>query len=141
MKEISAYLNFHGNCRQAMDFYSKCLGGEMFVMTFADAKAKVPDSAKDRIMHARIKNGPTLLMASDLPPGMEHKPGNNFAVSLNCDSVEEAEKLFAALGEGGKVTMPIQQTFWALRFGGFTDQFGINWMINAYDPNSQYTPK
>jgi PhnB protein len=141
MKEISAYLNFDGNCREAMEFYAKCLGGELTVMTFAQGKAKVPPGSENRLMHARITNGPTLLMASDLPPGMQYKPGSNVALSLNCDSVEEAERVFAALSKGGKVTMPIQQTFWALRFGGFIDQFGTNWMINHYDPKSEYAPK
>jgi PhnB protein len=141
MKEILAYLNFDGNCRQAMEFYSKCLGGELYVMTFAESKMKTPPGAEDRLAHARVKSGTAVLMASDLPPGMTHKPGSNIALSLNCDSAEEAERVFAALSEGGKITMPIQQTFWALRFGGFTDQFGINWMINYYDPNSQYGQK
>lgn len=141
MKEISGYLNFDGNCRQAMEFYAKCLGGELSTMTFADAKAKVPDSAKDRLMHARIKNGKAFLMASDLVPGMEYKRGNNFALSIECESIEEAEKLFAALSVKGKIHMPLQKTFWALRFAGFLDQFGTNWMINLPDPNAPPMPK
>jgi len=138
MKEISAYLNFDGNCREAMEFYAKCLGAELYTMTFAEGKGKVPAGAENRLLHARIKKGATLLMASDLPPGMKYEPGTNVALSLNCESVEEAERVFAALSNGGKITMPIQQTFWALRFGGFIDRFGTNWMINYYDPNSQY---
>jgi Uncharacterized protein conserved in bacteria len=141
MKEITPYLNFDGNCKQAMEFYSKCLGGELYTMTFAEGKAKVPAGAENRLLHARLKKGSTMIMASDLPPGMKYEPGTNVALSLNCDSAEEADTLFASLSAGGKITMPIQKTFWALRFGGFIDQFGTNWMINYYDPNGEYTPK
>jgi PhnB protein len=141
MKEVTPYLNFDGNCREAMEFYSKCLGAELYTMTFAEGKANVPAGEENRLMHARVKKGAMLLMASDLPHGMKYEPGTNVALSLNCESVEEAERVFAALSKGGKVTMPIQQTFWALRFGGFVDQFGTNWMINHFDPNSQYAQK
>jgi PhnB protein len=135
MKEINVYLIFNGNCREAMTFYQKCLGADVQMMPFSEMPGdKVPPEAKDRLMHARLTKGPTVLMASDNMPGMPFHQGDNFSVSLNCESIQEIEKLFSALSEKGKVTMPLQETFWAARFGMFTDQFGINWMLNLDKP-------
>ncbi len=133
MKELTNYLVFDGNCREAMTFYEKCLGGDLNMFRFADAPMECPDAAKDKIMHARLANGPAVLMASDTMPGVPFQQGNNFSISINCDSADEVDRLVAALGEKGKVTMPAQETFWAARFGMLTDQFGINWMLNFED--------
>jgi PhnB protein len=75
-------------------------------------------------------------MASDTMPGMPFQQGNNFAINIACESVEEIDKFFAALGEKGKVIMALQETFWAARFGMLTDQFGIGWMFNFEKPKS-----
>lgn len=142
MKATTPYITFDGNCRQAMSFYQKALGAELRTMSFADmppanGAPPMPAEFKDRIMHAAliIKNMP-VVMASDTMPGMSppFQAGNNFSVAVGCESVQEAEKFFAALSEKGKVTMPLQETFWATRFGMFTDQFGINWMLNFDKP-------
>jgi PhnB protein len=131
MKEINAYLIFNGNCREAMTFYQKCLDADLHMFPFSEMPGdKVPPEAKDRLMHARLTKGPAVLMASDNMPGMPFHQGDNFSVSLDCESVQEIEKVFNALSEKGKVTMPLQETFWAARFGMFTDRFGINWMLN-----------
>lgn len=134
MKEVNAYLNFDGNCRQAMKFYEKCLGADLQLTTFGDMPGNTPPEAKDRIMHARLAKGSTLLMASDTMPGMPHNKGNNFSIAVQCDSVPEIEKFFTALSEAGKVSMPLQETPWAARFGMLTDQFGIHWMFNLDKP-------
>lgn len=131
MKESTTYLIFDGNCREAMKFYEKCLGAELRLVPFSEAPGNCPKEAMDRIMHARLTTGSTpVLMASDTMPGMPFQKGDNFSISINCESVQEIERLFAALGEGGKVTMPLQETFWAARFAMLTDQFDINWMLN-----------
>ena len=138
MKEINAYLIFNGNCREAMTFYQKCLDADLHMFPFSEMPGdKVPPEAKDRVMHARLTKGPAVLMASDNMPGMPFHQGDNFSVSLDCESVQEIEKLFSALSEKGKVTMPVQETFWASRFGMFTDQFGINWMLNLDKPGQK----
>lgn len=145
MRGSTPYITFDGNCRQAMTFYQKCLGAELRSMSFADmppgnGAPPVPPTAKDRIMHAALINkGMPVLMASDTMPGMSSpfQAGNNFSVALGCESVQEVEKFFSALSEKGKVTMPLQETFWATRFGMFTDQFGINWMLNLDKPQSK----
>jgi PhnB protein len=137
MKAPVTYLNFDGNTRDAMKFYARCLGGELSIMPFSEAPGDFPKDAKDKVMHARItKNGSTVLMASDALAGhgAPFRPGNNFSISLDCESLDEIEKLFAAFGEKGKITMPLQDTFWGARFGMITDQFGINWMFNFEKP-------
>jgi len=134
MKEPVTYLNFDGNCRQAMRFYERCFGGELSLMPFSEMQGgNFPPEAKDRIMHARLSKGTAvLLMASDTMPGhgYDFRQGSNFSIMVPCESAEEIDKLFAALGENGQVTMPLQNTFWSARFGMLTDQFGINWMLN-----------
>ena len=136
MKEIATYLNFNGNRRDAMKFYERCLGGELHMMPFSEVPGNYPPEAKDRIMHARLTNGPAVLMASDTMPGMPFQQGTNFAIAVQCQSQEEIEKLFNAISEKGKVTMPLQDTFWGARFGMLTDQFGINWMFNFEKPKA-----
>ena len=137
MKEIITYLNFDGNCREAMTFYERCLGGELHMASFADQPGgNVPKEAKDRIMHAKLTKGFATLMASDTMPGMPFKQGNNFSICLSPESVQETDKLFNALSENGRITMPLQDTFWGARFGMLTDQFGINWMVNFEKPKT-----
>ncbi|WP_374030183.1 VOC family protein [Bdellovibrio bacteriovorus] len=134
MKEITTYLTFDGNCREAMQFYARCLNGDLFMQTFGEAKMG-PESSKDRIMHARLAKGGATLMASDTMPDTPFQQGNNFSVSVGCTTVDEAEKVFAALSEKGKVTMALTETFWAHRFGMLVDKFGIQWMVNLDKPH------
>ena len=134
MKEMITYLNFNGNCRDAMKFYERCLGGELQIMPFAEAPGNHPPEAKDRIMHARLTNGSAVLMASDTMPGMPFQKGTNFAICVNCQTQEELERFFSAISQKGNVTMPLQDTFWGARFGMLTDQFGVNWMFNFEKP-------
>jgi PhnB protein len=136
MKEFTAYLNFDGNCREAMTFYKKCLDAELDLLPFSGMPGEVPAEAKDRIMHARLKKGAAVLMASDTMPGMPFQQGNAYSIMVSCESVQQAETLFTAFGENGKVGMPLQETFWAARFGMLTDQFGVNWMFNLEKPAS-----
>ncbi len=141
MKEIVTYLNFDGATREAMTFYAKCLGGKLDLISFGDHMAgsmpKEMEPAKDRIMHARLSIGSmTIFMASDTMPGMPLQTGNNFSVSVHCESAEEVDRFFAALGEGGKIRMPLQDASWGARFGMLTDKFGIQWMFNFEYPKS-----
>lgn len=137
MKSVNVYLVFDGNAREAFDFYKQCFGGELFAMKFSEA----PDGsgahmkgAEDRIMHIGLRNGAAVLMASDTMPGMPFTAGNNFNVAISCDTNEEVDRYFAAISKGGKVHMPPQETFWAHRFAGCVDKFGINWMFNHEKP-------
>jgi PhnB protein len=130
--KVSPYLNFDGNCEEAMRFYAACTGGEVIaMMKFAGtpAEAHVPPEMKDKVLHACISMNGTELMASDAACG--NKTPQGFSVALHVNDPAEAERVFHALGEGGKVEMPIQQTFWAERFGSLVDRYGISWMVNC----------
>lgn len=134
MKGLHAYLNFDGNCREAMKFYEKCLGGELQLMPFSEMQGDYPREAKDRIMHAKLSQGPHVLMASDTMPGMPFQQGSNFSICIQCESADEIERYFKALSQSGAVSMPLQDTFWGARFGMLKDQFGIHWMLNYEKP-------
>jgi PhnB protein len=134
--QLNPYLIFNGNCAAAFKFYEKCLGGKIIMMmTHAEAPSEdqarqVPAAWRDKIMHVRMNVGDVALMGSDAPPEFyEEKKG--FSVSLTVDTPADAERIFAALADKGTVRMPMQQTFFASRFGMVVDQFGTPWMINC----------
>lgn len=131
--EANAYLNFNGQCAEAFKFYEKTFGGTieaMFTNGETPAAEFVSPETKDHIMHARLRVGDTVFMGSDAPPQMYQKPQGMY-VSLAIEKPEDAERIFAALEEGGSVQMPIDKTFWAERFGMVVDRFGTPWMVNC----------
>jgi len=134
MNAINTYLTFDGNCREAMTFYAKCLGVEPQIMTFADMPGDSPRELKDKVMHAKVGSGSNVVMASDADARDNVQPGNNFSICINCQSLEEIERLYNAFSEKGTKTMPLQDTFWGARFGMLKDQFGIQWMFNFDKP-------
>ena len=108
-EEIVTYLNFDGNCREDMTFYAKCLGGELTLTPFSEMPGNHPPEAEDRIMHARVSKkgaglavGLTLVMVSDRMPGMPFQQGGGFSTSIMCESADEVDRLFAALGKGAR---------------------------------------
>jgi len=130
---VNPYVNFNGDCATAFRFYEECLGGTVEAMiTFGETEGgdQMPPDMKDLVMHARMKVGDSVLMGSDAPQPRYTKPQGAY-ISLQVDDPAEAERIFHALEEGGTVEMPIQQTFWAERFGMLVDRFGIPWMINC----------
>ena len=133
MKGTITYLNFDGDCREAMTFYGRCLGAEPTLTPFSAGPPEVLAMAKDapdRILHAELASRPAVLMASDTLPGMPFQQGNNFSICLDWESQAEMEKIFSALRETDQVTMPLHDAFWGGRFGMLTDQFGISWMFS-----------
>jgi PhnB protein len=137
--QIASYLFFKDNAAQAFDFYAKCLGGTVTMkVTVGEmpGNENVPPEARDQIAHVRLEAGNAVLMGSDwCGPTPEPYPGiQGNAVSVTVDTSDEAERVFQALSDGGKVTMPISETSWALRFGMFTDRFGAKWMVNCNRP-------
>ena len=130
---LNPYLNFSGQCEAAFKFYERCLGGKIEAMiphAGTPAEEHVKPEWRDKILHARLIVGNDVLMGSDAPPDRYEEP-RSFAVSLQIDAPTDAERVFHALAENGIVQMPIQETFWADRFGMLVDQFGIPWMINC----------
>ena len=134
MVAFHTYLNFDGDTREAMTFYQKCLDAKLSLQTFRDVKMDVPKGSEDRIVHARLEKGSAVLMASDTVPGMPFSPGSNFSISIQCESLDEIQRVFSAFSAGGNVTMELQDTFWNARFGMLTDRFGVNWMFNYEHP-------
>ena len=132
MKGAVTFLSFDGNCRAAMEFYRECFGASLFLLPVADAPvdAEWKASAGDRILHATLSKGDTILMAADCHPATSFQQGNNFSVFVHCESEEELARLFGALAEGGTVRMPLQGMFWNARFGELTDRFGVRWMFS-----------
>jgi PhnB protein len=138
---LNPYLMFNGQCEAAFKFYQQCLGGTIQAMLkFSDAPkdkdaqagcGELPPGSEDLIMHACLLLDGQLLMASDTPPHCPYEGVKGCAVSLNVDSIAEAERIFAALSGNGTVQMPLGPTFWAARFGMCMDRFGVPWMINC----------
>jgi PhnB protein len=134
--KLNPHLNFNGSCIEACRYYQQYLGAkQQFSLTYgASPMAKeFPSEFADKIMHATIQIGDTLVMVSDSPPQLYQQP-NGFCIALSFDDPAKAESIFQALAENGKVNMPLQETFWAKRFGMVIDQFGIPWMVNCGDP-------
>lgn len=130
---LSTHLSFNGRCAEAFRFYEQCLGGKIeFSMTYGESPMAdhVSPEWRDKIIHTTLIVGDTEVSGADAPPGYFETPAG-FSVALHVKEPTEAERVFHALAENGKVTMPIQQTFWAVRFGMLVDQFGIPWMINC----------
>lgn len=133
---INPYLFFNGNCEEAFKLYEKVLNGKIEAMlphTGTPAEAHVPKEWGNKIMHASMKIGDDVLMASDAPPPHQG-PMSGFSVSLQVKDPKEAERVFKALSEGGVVKMPLEETFWAARFGMLVDRFGTPWMVNCDKP-------
>lgn len=140
MAVLNPYLNFAGNTEEAFKFYKTVFGGEFkFLQRFKDTPeaGRVAANEKDKIMHVALPVGKgNTLMATDALESMGHKltVGTNINLSLEAESKDEAEKLFKGLSQGGKVTMPLGDTFWGAHFGMVTDKFGIQWMVNYTYP-------
>ena len=130
---LSPYLFFNGQCEAAFKFYEQCLGGKIVaLMTYGETPMadQTPPEQQSAIVHARLTVGDMVLMGADAPPDRYEKP-QGFAVSFIVTEPAEAERLFHALAANGTIVMPIEETFWAVRFGMCVDQFGILWMINC----------
>jgi PhnB protein len=128
--QVQTYLHFNGCCEEAIEFYRRVLGAEVsFLMRFKDSPeaSMAPPGSENKVMHATFQIGGTTLMASDCgPPKFD-----GFALAITPPSVEQAEPLFAALSEGGQITMPLTKTFFSPAFGMLTDRFGVPWMIHV----------
>lgn len=143
MVSVNPYLNFAGNTEEAFTFYRSVFGGDFkFLQRFKDTPEgpKVPENEKDMVMHVALPMGKgNTLMATDALESMGQKLnfGNNIYLSIEAESKEEAKKIFSGLSAGGKVTMPLQDTFWGAYFGMLKDKFGVPWMV-AHTSAPQY---
>jgi PhnB protein len=130
--QLVPYLSFDGNCREAFEFYQQVLGGEITDMiSHRDMGIDIGDPAwHDKIMHANLLVNGEQLMGGDRPPGSDGSP-QGFSVSMHLEADSEAERIYAALAEGGSVLMPLDKTEWSSRFGMLTDKYGTPWIINS----------
>lgn len=130
--KINPYLNFDGTCGEAFRFYAQVLGGNLELMTFRDSPMaeKVGPEWQDRVLHAYLEVDGDALMGSDVPPGTPHAVQGMW-VALHANDIASGERIFNAFAEGGTVTMPFEETFWAKRYGMVTDRFGTQWMVNV----------
>jgi len=136
--QVNPYLAFNGQCADAFKFYEKVLGGKItFTMTWGEMPGadQFPAETHKLIMHSRISIGDQVLMGADAPPDRYQEP-KGINVSIHVKDTAEGERIFKALSENGKVTMPFEQTFWSKGFGMCVDQFGIPWMVNTEQANS-----
>lgn len=132
--QVQPYLFFRGDCEQAVAFYGRALGAQtVHLSRYKDSPEPLPDGMvpkgwDDKVMHVNLTIGETTVMACDAADGGEFK---GVQLSVNARDMAEAKKLFAALGDGGQVTMPLAKTFWSEGFGMLTDRFGVAWMVNV----------
>ncbi len=132
MARLNPYLQFNGKCREAMNFYRECLGGELEIQTFGESPLAEGMTAemKDRILHSALNGGGMVLMASDAMMGQKPSPGGAVTLCLNTDDAEELKTLYAKFAVGATVTQPLSETFFGW-YGALTDRCGIDWMFQS----------
>ena len=144
MTTVNVYLTFNGNCEEAFNFYKTIFGGEFtYIGRFKDmppheGSKPIPEGLGEKIMHISLPiSKETSLFGSDVGGewSSNYKMGNNFTISVNTENTDEAKRIFNALADSGKITMPLEKTFWESYFGMLTDRFGINWMVNCELPS------
>jgi PhnB protein len=145
MKAVNPYINFDGNTEEAFKFYQTVFGGELQITRYKDMADDMGANGEDLNKIANIAlplNENTVLMGTDVLESMGQNLtiGNNFSITLETDSADEAEELFDKLSDGGEVQMPLMETEWAEKYGDFIDKFGIHWMIN-YTGNVEFSAK
>lgn len=131
--QLNPYLHFDGRCEEAFRFYEQSLGGKIQGIMHHDGSPAAdcaPADWKGKVMHACLSLGDQILMGCDAPPDRYQKP-QGFSAAVQIENPADAERIFAELAQNGTVTMPIQETFWAVRFGMVVDRFGIPWMVNC----------
>jgi PhnB protein len=133
IKQLNPYLNFNGTAEQAIKLYERVLGAKTEgLQRFGDIPGNTPaPENKNRVIHAKLHIGPGVIMISDSQPGHPVAAGENVHVCLDFDDAADAAARFDALAAGGKVTMPLQDTFWGAKFGMLTDAYGVSWMFNS----------
>ena len=137
MTRISAYIRRDGDCREMMEFYQGCLGGQLSVTPIKDTPVAkdFPEPQRKRVMHATLTLDGFAIMGSDLPDPSGHQPGNDWALLLDCTGETQLKTLFDRLSKGGTIHSPPGPSFWGGTFALLTDRFDVDWMLN-YAPAS-----
>ncbi|MFJ7975637.1 VOC family protein [Peribacillus sp. JNUCC 23] len=131
MKQITPYLNFSGNAREALDYYKEIFEGEILgIQTYAEADFPTPPEADDRIIHAQFKKDDLFFMVSDTFPGNSVEIGNHISLTIELENEAEIQKIYERLIQKGTVIMELQDTFWGAKFAKVKDSFGMIWDLN-----------
>jgi PhnB protein len=131
MKQVTPYLCFNGNAKEALEFYKTVFEGEIVgIQTFGEADFPTPPEADNLVMHARFEKGDFVLMFSDAFPGHSVEMGDQISLTIEPENEEEIQTLYNRLSDNGTVVMELQDTFWGARYGKVKDQFGITWDLN-----------
>ena len=134
--QVQPYLFFDGRCEEAVEFYRRAVGAEVqMLMRYKDSPdpvppGMIPPGSENKIMHVAMRIGDSVVMASDGSCAGQTR-FHGFSLSVTAATVEDADRVFTALADGGKVTMPLGNTFWSQRFGMLADRFGVGWMVNV----------
>ncbi|HEV7781939.1 MAG TPA: VOC family protein [Chitinophagaceae bacterium] len=138
MTQINSYLTFSGNCREAMNFYKDCLGGELTMQTIGDSPLadKMPPQMKESILHSTLTKEHLVLLASDMVGEKGLVRGTSVSLMLNCSNEEEIKNFYEKLSAGGETTHPLEISFWGALFGDLTDKYGNQWILH-YDKNEK----
>ena len=129
--QINTYINFNGRCKEAMQFYQQCLGGELNLQKLSESPmaAQLSSQKGAEILHGTLISNAIIIMASDMSSS-HFQQGNNVNLCLQCATGEELDMFFRSLSQNGNVKTPLHQTFWGATYGELTDRFGINWILN-----------
>ena len=132
MTLINAYITFNGNCREAMNFYKDCLGGELTLQTIGESPLadKMPAQMKECILHASLVKESLVLMGSDMVGEKGLIKGNSVSLAINCSSEEEIQLFYENLSAGGIKEHVLEESFWGATFGDLTDKYGNHWLLN-----------
>ena len=132
MTQINSYLSFNGNCREAMNFYKECLGGELVLQTIGESPLcdKMPPQMKENILHSTLTMDALVLMGTDMLGEKGLVKGTAVSLMLNCSSEEEIKKYYANLSKDGQATHPLEISFWGALFGDLTDKYGNHWLLH-----------
>ena len=135
--QINSYLTFSGNCREAMNFYKDCLGGELTLQTIGESPLadKMPPAMKECILHATLTKDNLILMGSDMVGERGLVKGNSVSMAINCSSEEEVQNFYERLSEGGNKDHALEQSFWGATFGDLTDKYGNHWLLSYEKSN------
>lgn len=132
MSRLISYLTFKGNCREAMTFYQKCLGGELHFQTLGESPMteQLPQKMKNFILHSTLRRSEWVLMGTDMVGEEGWVKGNTISILVECSSEQEMRSIYAMLSAGGEATQPIESTYWGALFGGLTDKYGNYWLFH-----------
>ena len=139
MTQINSYLTFNGNCREAMTFYKKCLGGKLTLQTIGESPLadKMPAEMKKCILHSTLTKDSLVIMATDMVAEKGLLKGNSVSLLLNCSSEKEIRTYYKNLSAGGDATHPLHESFWGALFGDLTDKYGNNWLLHFDKKSTQ----